>query len=182
MIQNNSINKAETYLTESRLQRIYYQMKERCFNPSHSRYHRYGGRGITICQEWLDDRDNFICWAKNNGYSDNLQIDRINNDGHYEPSNCRWVTRKENSRNTSKTTWIEFNGERKPVAELAELHGVDNNKFCPKIRGGYTVEEAVSFLTQKIVGYAETKKQKKLAKIRELKEIIDNSYCFFQLK
>ena len=67
-------------------------MKQRCLNPNNTAYKFYGGRGITICDEWLDF-NNFYNWAMANGYSDSLTIDRINNDGNYNPDNCRWTTR-----------------------------------------------------------------------------------------
>lgn len=74
-------------------------MRERCLNPRHSKYHRYGGRGITICDEWRDDPVAFCAWATANGWQPGLQLDRINNDGNYEPGNCRFVTHAENQRN-----------------------------------------------------------------------------------
>ena len=62
----------------------------------------YGGRGITVCDEWIHDSSAFISWAHQNGYADNLEIDRINPDGNYEPNNCRWLTRKENAKRKRK--------------------------------------------------------------------------------
>ena len=74
-------------------------LKNRCENTNNDAYKDYGGRGITICNEWANDYTVFRDWALNNGYQENLQINRINNDGNYEPNNCNWVTSKENSRN-----------------------------------------------------------------------------------
>jgi len=91
------------HLSNTRLYRIYIGMKTRCYNSKSLSYKDYGGRGITICQEWLDDFMNFYNWAKDNGYSDNLSIDRINVNGNYEPSNCRWATQEEQSNNTRIT-------------------------------------------------------------------------------
>lgn len=81
-------------------------MKKRCLNKNNPKYYRYGGRGIKICEEWLSI-ENFAKWSLNNGWKKNLTIDRIDNDGNYEPSNCRWVSVSENSRN-KKSTKINF--------------------------------------------------------------------------
>lgn len=78
--------------TSHKLYWVYVAMKERCYNPNHKEYKNYGGRGISVCKEWLDDFMNFYNWAEANGYAKGLLIDRQNNDGNYEPSNCRWVT------------------------------------------------------------------------------------------
>lgn len=77
-------------------------MKARCFNPNYEKYHRYGGRGITICEEWLNVK-NFSEWAFANGWSKGLTLDRIDNNGNYEPSNCQWVSVGKNSRKKSTT-------------------------------------------------------------------------------
>ena len=91
-------------------------MKQRCLNPNKHNYHRYGGRGIQVCKEWLRSAP-FIEWALNNGYQDNLTIDRIDNDGNYEPSNCRWITNEENQKNRT----IKYNqGANHARAKLTE--------------------------------------------------------------
>lgn len=84
----------------TRLYNIWVLMKQRCNNPKATHYERYGGRGISVCPEW-EVFENFGEWALANGYDDSLTIDRINNDSIYEPSNCRWVTMKEQSLNRS---------------------------------------------------------------------------------
>ncbi len=87
--------------TGTRLYKTWKKMNERCYNKNEIGYKHWGGRGIVICDEWRNDFAAFMKWAKSNGYSNDLQIDRVNNDGNYEPSNCRFVTQVENKRNRS---------------------------------------------------------------------------------
>lgn len=92
-------------LCKSRIYQTYMNMKKRCYDPNNKRYANYGGRGITICSEWLDNFLDFYEWAIKNGYNDNLTIDRIDNDKGYEPSNCRWISLGENSKKRNLEYW-----------------------------------------------------------------------------
>lgn len=86
---------------------VFQSMKKRCYTPRHRSYSRYGGRGIVICDIWLQNPNAFYSWALDNGYSPGLQIDRIDNDGPYEPDNCRFATPAQNQHNTSRTPYDE---------------------------------------------------------------------------
>ena len=96
-----------------RIMSIYSGMKQRCYNPKAKGFKYYGGKGVVICDEWLNDRKLFYNWAINNGYSDELTIDRIENDGNYEPDNCRWTTWEEQANNKSNTVYYRYEGEIK---------------------------------------------------------------------
>jgi len=87
-------------MSRTRLHRIWCQMLQRCRNINDSSYSNYGGRGITVCKEWQDDFVVFHTWAMSNGYKDNLSIDRIDGNGNYEPSNCRWASKSYQTQNT----------------------------------------------------------------------------------
>lgn len=110
----------------TRLQRIYYGMKKRCYNPNEACYKYYGARGIKICDKWLLNGSRTFCeWALANGYKDNLTIDRINNNGDYCPENCRWVTMKEQSNNTRRNKIITVDGQSHTLSEWADITGIN---------------------------------------------------------
>ena len=98
-------------------------MKERCYNRNKAYYHRYGGRGITMCDEWHYSFEAFQSWAYENGYREDLTIDRIDNDKGYCPENCRWVTIKEQSNNKENNHYLTFRGETKTLMQWSEATG-----------------------------------------------------------
>lgn len=121
-----------------RIYNIYAGIKHRCFNKKSYAYHRYGGRGIKICEEWLNDFTSFYNWALENGYASNLTIDRINNDGNYEPNNCRWVTNQEQRYNTCRSRFITINGKTLTIAQWAKESGLDRKVIERRLQKGIT--------------------------------------------
>lgn len=123
---------------------LWYHIKERCYNKKSKSFHRYGGRGITVCDEWLHSSEAFKSWALAAGYKPGLEIDRIDNDKGYSPENCRWVTKTQNARNTSKNKCIEWNGETHPLSEWCEILGLEYNTINMRLYRGWSFEKAVS--------------------------------------
>lgn len=117
--------------TGNKLYRAYSNMMTRCYNPKYKFYRAYGGRGISVCEEWRGEHgyENFSAWAKQNGYDRSLTLDRINVDGEYSPQNCRWATMKQQQNNRTNNATYEYNGEVKTMAEWAETLGVSYGRL-----------------------------------------------------
>lgn len=113
-------------LTHTRIYNIWVGMIARCENKNHASYHRYGGRNIRVCDKWKDFVV-FAEWAFQNGYSDELTIDRIDNDGDYTPDNCRWATRLTQANNTRKNRNITINGETMSVSAWGRKLGINQS-------------------------------------------------------
>lgn len=127
----------------TRIYREWSAMKARCYNENHSRYHRYGGRGITICEEWHDFQA-FYDWAIANGYQDNLTLDRIDSNGNYEPSNCRWATQKEQQNNRGNNHVITLEGRAQTLQQWAEEKKLNTKTIQSRLRRGWTAERALT--------------------------------------
>ena len=121
-------------------------MKDRCNSKANKNYDKYGGRGITICQEWLNDFMNFYSWSINNGYEETLTIDRIDNNGHYEPSNCRWVDMKTQANNRSNNSYIEYNNKKYTYSEFESAFNVPQ-KNLRKLIKNLSIEDILKMYT-----------------------------------
>ena len=128
---------------KTRLYNIWHNMRTRCYNPNYTYYNRYGGRGIAICEEW-NKYETFKKWALENGYSDNLTLDRKDNNKNYDPSNCRWVSRKTQANNRNNGLIIEFEGKRKTCAEWSEETGISYKTLENRIRHGWPSEKILT--------------------------------------
>ena len=119
--------------SKTRLYRTWKQMRIRCYCKTNPTYKYYGGRGITICDEW-NDFATFHVWALSHGYTDVLSIDRVDNDGDYCPENCRWVPMKEQFKNTRNCKHYEHGGEKRTHNEWARLLGINPSSLTERIR------------------------------------------------
>lgn len=130
--------------SRTKLYKSWRDMKYRCEDAKRERYQSYGGRGISVCKEWSESFEAFRNWALENGYHVGLTIDRIDVNGNYEPSNCRWATKEEQSKNKQNTRWVTAFGETKTVREWEEKYGIKGKTIIARISSGWENEDAVS--------------------------------------
>lgn len=130
-------------MSRTRLYGIWENIKTRCQNPKSDDYHRYGGRGITICPEWRDSFEAFRDWALANGYRDDLTIERIDTDGDYFPENCKWATMKEQSNNRRSNVPITYNGKTQTIAQWAAEIGITHMTLWKRLKRGWPIEKAL---------------------------------------
>lgn len=116
---------------------------DRCCNPKHPAYKNYGGRGISVFKEWIDDPIKFADYIGPRP-SNKHSLDRINNDGNYEPGNVRWATDEEQSNNRRSTKYIEIDGISKPFPEWCRIYKIDRKVCADRIRRGYSPKEALT--------------------------------------
>ena len=135
------------HLQNTRIYRIWCGMKRRCYNKHNEHFDRYGGRGIIVCDEWKTDFMNFYDWAMSNGYDDKLSIDRINNEGNYEPSNCRWANQKQQIVNSTATIKCSLGGNIVSLSDIADILGVSFKRIrriVYMLNNGYDMSELLS--------------------------------------
>ena len=166
---------------KGRLYHLWINMKQRCYNPKNQNYRNYGGRGIIVCSDWLGwgvGYKNFEKWAYNNGYKNNLTIDRIDVNGNYEPSNCRWIEKKEQNLNKRNTYYVDFNGTKITLKELSDKLGINyftlHNRLKPENINNYSKKELFSVRKLGISGeqYIHYNKSTKHYHIR-----VNGKYC-----
>lgn len=111
-------------MSHTRLHNIWLTMKQRCSKPNCSTYHKYGAKGIRVCEEWDNSFEAFRDWSLENGYADSLTIDRIDSHGDYSPDNCRWVTQKTQQNNRSNNVHLTYKGETHSLIEWEKITGL----------------------------------------------------------
>lgn len=134
--------------SRTRLYGLWGSMIDRCNNPNAHEYENYGGRGITVCDEWRNDYTKFETWAMANGYDEksdrkNCTLDRIDPNGNYEPSNCRFATMKIQQRNKRNNVLVTYNGETHCLVEWAEIANIRYGKLLHRIYAGWSMEDAL---------------------------------------
>jgi hypothetical protein len=115
----------------------------RCHNSKCKAYKHYGGRGITVCDEWRDNPSSFYTWAVLTGYKEGLSIERIDNNGNYEPGNCKWIPRKEQPNNQRSSHYLTYNGEIKTIADWSRHTGISKGTISDRIRRGWSDEKTL---------------------------------------
>lgn len=127
----------------TRLYETWQGMKDRCYKEQDCAFKYYGKNGIKICDEW-QEFEPFYKWAIANGYSDDLTIDRIDVNGNYEPSNCRWATRKEQANNKTTNRHISFEGETKTLKQWSETLGISHQTISSRLKRGWSIDLALN--------------------------------------
>ncbi|MEI6296219.1 MAG: hypothetical protein WCO84_01055 [bacterium] len=145
-IHSESIRMLKTThgLTNTRLNSIWCSMLTRCSNINSKSYDNYGGRGITICNEWKTDFLVFYNWAMENNYSQDLTLDRIDNNGNYEPENCRWATTEQQMNNTRHNVFLELDGKKMTVAQWSKYLGINVYTLWSRIKSGWNVQDIIN--------------------------------------
>lgn len=132
-------------ISRTRIYRIYHHMKDRCYRENDKKYKNYGGRGITICPQWLGENGfmNFYNWAMANGYEENLTIERKDVNGNYCPENCCWIPFKKQMANRTNQNIIKYKGETHYLTEWSEILGIRQDTLWRRIyKSGWGVEKA----------------------------------------
>lgn len=129
--------------SHTRLYYVWQAMIRRCYKENEQSYKNYGARGIKVCNKWKKDYKEFYNWAMQNGYKEGLSIERINNNRNYEPNNCKWATSKEQSYNTRRNQYIEYNSEKITITEACKKTKIPlTNVYSKARRKQLTLQEA----------------------------------------
>lgn len=140
----SKLNHTKHGKSNTRIYRIWKAMKDRCYREKNIAFRNYGGRGIKVCDEWYHDFETFCEWAMSNGYSNELTIDRIDVNGNYEPSNCRWITLKEQSNNTRTNHRLVYKGVSKNISQWADALNIKRATLQRRIDLGWSIERALT--------------------------------------
>lgn len=169
-------------MTKSRIYHVYQSMKGRCYNPNNTDYKSYGGRGIKVCEEWVNDPCAFIEWAYKTGYDENAEymectLDRINVNEDYSPDNCRWVDKYVQALNKTDTIYMLYQGKKLPLQTVSKLSGIKAGTLLYRISHGYSDEDAVNLP----IGCEEVRRKSRNNQLKR-RVILTNKITLEQLK
>ena len=128
----------------TRLGRIHHNMKTRCTNPNYDKYQYYGGKGISVCDEWMKSYDAFEEWALSHGYNDTLTLERVDTNGNYCPENCKWASIKEQANNRSTNHFLTYNGKTQTIQQWSEDTGLSASCITQRIKAGWDTDRILT--------------------------------------
>lgn len=137
-------------MSKTKLYTVWAHMIQRCENPNSRDYQEYGGRGITVCNEWRNSFEVFRDWAITSGYNDTLTLDRISVNGNYDPLNCRWATQKEQQNNRRNNHIVEYNGEKHTLSEWSEIIKINQDVLFARLKLGWSIEKTLTTPARKL--------------------------------
>ena len=140
IIQRSTKHNAKTRGSKDRLYSTWVEMRRRCYTESCKSYENYGGRGITICSEW-GDFNNFRDWALSSGYEEGLTIERLNVNGNYEPLNCTWIPKPEQSKNRRMCHFVEYQGLSMTISDWSRYTGISRGTITSRLKKGLPLDE-----------------------------------------
>lgn len=145
MTREEYYNRGKKYdmKARKRLNNIWNSMKRRCYNETDISYKNYGAKGICVCDEWMFF-DNFYEWSMNNGYKEELSIDRINGNKNYSPDNCRWATQYEQSNNRRNNHLLTYNGKTQTIRQWSDETGIEWYTINNRLMRGWSIERTLT--------------------------------------
>lgn len=136
-------NQGKCSISHTRLYDVHRQMLLRCYESTNADYPNYGGRGISVCDDWHNTRK-FIDWAESSGYRQGLTIERVNVNGNYQPDNCTWIVNAAQARNTRRVVYLTVDGETRPIVEWAEIVCIGQRTLKMRLRLGWTPKDIIT--------------------------------------
>lgn len=137
-------------MARTKIYNAWCNMKGRCYRKSMKRYELYGGRGIKVCDEWLNSFISFYNWSMKNGYQENLTLDRIDVNGNYSPKNCRWISNLEQQSNKTNNHYITYEGKTKSLIQWAKHFKINEKTLQKRLSKGWSIKEALTTPINKV--------------------------------
>lgn len=167
-----NLNKITHGMSKDPLYKRWHTIRQRCFNPNTPTYEHYGGRGIKMCDEWNDNFESFYEWSINSGYKKELTLDRIDNNGNYEPGNCRWTTMKEQTNNRRVNVIVEYAGEKMTLREASRKSGFNHKALETRYRRGYRGDDLFQDLKEHTAGSMNGNSKLTENQVKQIKKLL----------